>query len=181
MNPYSNEYSANVNSAPSSPYGNMHTNATVNPYSAEYSTNVNTGNNYMYPNDSKANTYSNSYARSNPYGSAQGPAYGSMPDNQVEMAPIKRPPPPPPQSPNMYTAYKGIPGRPAAPQPAKGSQFVRKSEIPYAEIKMEYELGRGSYGVVYKGTWRNQQVAVKQMISELSGPQLEQFRQKQSY
>lgn len=34
-----------------------------------------------------------------------------------------------------------------------------KYEIDFKEIKQEKELGRGSFGVVFQGQWRNHQVA----------------------
>ena len=39
-------------------------------------------------------------------------------------------------------------------------------EIDYKDLKIEKEIGRGSFGVVYKATWRESEVAVKQVIKE---------------
>jgi len=36
--------------------------------------------------------------------------------------------------------------------------------IPYSEISLEEEIGRGAFGVVYKGTWQGVHVAVKQSL-----------------
>jgi hypothetical protein len=38
--------------------------------------------------------------------------------------------------------------------------------IPFNEISMEQEVGRGAFGVVYKGQWRGTSVAVKQILAE---------------
>ncbi|KAG7187879.1 hypothetical protein KM043_013858 [Ampulex compressa] len=43
-------------------------------------------------------------------------------------------------------------------------QFVE--EIDYNEIETEQVVGKGSFGVVWKGRWRGQYVAVKYIISE---------------
>jgi hypothetical protein len=34
-----------------------------------------------------------------------------------------------------------------------------KGVLEFSEIELKGQLGAGSYGVVYKGEWRNQQVA----------------------
>jgi predicted Ser/Thr protein kinase len=47
--------------------------------------------------------------------------------------------------------------------------------IPYSEIKLEYELGRGGFGIVYKGTWRNASVACKKILGDLQPKQLKEF------
>eukprot|EP01114_Cavostelium_apophysatum_P020602 TRINITY_DN6952_c0_g1_i2.p1 TRINITY_DN6952_c0_g1~~TRINITY_DN6952_c0_g1_i2.p1 ORF type:complete len:962 (-),score=141.12 TRINITY_DN6952_c0_g1_i2:48-2933(-) len=39
-------------------------------------------------------------------------------------------------------------------------------EIDYDELKIEKEIGRGAYGVVYKGVYRSTPVAVKQLFAE---------------
>lgn len=51
--------------------------------------------------------------------------------------------------------------------------------INMADLKFDYELGRGAYGVVYRGKWRNQDVAIKKVLGlEISPQQLEIFTQE---
>lgn len=53
-------------------------------------------------------------------------------------------------------------------------------DIKFSELVLGPELGRGAFGVVYRGKWRLQDVAVKQILSAgnptLSEKQLEEFR-----
>jgi len=52
-------------------------------------------------------------------------------------------------------------------------------EIDYSEIVIKREIGRGGFGVVYKGEWRGISVAVKQIIKEKMSPELfERFLQE---
>ena len=60
------------------------------------------------------------------------------------------PPPPPPLSP--------LPLSPVSPL-----LRLTSLEIKPSEVKLECELGRGSFGVVYRGEWRGQSVAVKKL------------------
>lgn len=51
-------------------------------------------------------------------------------------------------------------------------------EIDVTELKIEYQIGQGAYGIVYKGSWRNTPVAVKQLRHDtLFDPlKLEEFK-----
>jgi len=50
-------------------------------------------------------------------------------------------------------------------------------EISHTEIEKGEEIGSGAFGVVYKGTWRENTVAIKEMRKgDLSDEELEQFK-----
>jgi predicted Ser/Thr protein kinase len=38
-------------------------------------------------------------------------------------------------------------------------------EIDYNELEMEKEIGRGAYGVVFKGSWRGGKVAISKFTA----------------
>ena len=47
-------------------------------------------------------------------------------------------------------------------------------EIPNDELQKEKEIGRGAFGVVYKGYWRDSEVAIKELqLSQTSGHQFD--------
>jgi len=48
------------------------------------------------------------------------------------------------------------------PSPKKGGGGERM--IQYDELSIGRELGRGGFGVVYQGTWRMTDVAVKELL-----------------
>jgi predicted Ser/Thr protein kinase len=56
--------------------------------------------------------------------------------------------------------------------------------VNYNELRIEGKIGEGSFGVVYRASFRGAQVAVKQMRSplfaELTQSDVEQFR-KEAY
>ncbi len=52
--------------------------------------------------------------------------------------------------------------KPAAPAAGLSVSF----EIPYNELQYGNKLGAGGFGIVYKGTWRFQHVAIKELLDE---------------
>ncbi len=52
--------------------------------------------------------------------------------------------------------------KPAAPASGLSVSF----EIPYNELQYGNKLGAGGFGIVYKGTWRFQHVAIKELLDE---------------
>ncbi|MGA2654483.1 MAG: protein kinase [Gammaproteobacteria bacterium] len=49
--------------------------------------------------------------------------------------------------------------------------------IDYSDIKRGKDLGKGSFGIVYQGTWANMQVAVKELqVKQLSEKHTEEFK-----
>eukprot|EP01087_Luapelamoeba_hula_P017866 TRINITY_DN5673_c0_g1_i2.p1 TRINITY_DN5673_c0_g1~~TRINITY_DN5673_c0_g1_i2.p1 ORF type:complete len:438 (-),score=66.24 TRINITY_DN5673_c0_g1_i2:93-1406(-) len=51
--------------------------------------------------------------------------------------------------------------------------------IPFEELTLEQPpIGSGAFGIVYRGTWRGAQVAVKQLLVILEDRQLEEFVQE---
>jgi len=53
--------------------------------------------------------------------------------------------------------------------------LLRPWLIREKEIQLETKLGGGAFGIVYKGKWRNQDVAVKKMLGTFSKQQFEAF------
>eukprot|EP01097_Dermamoeba_algensis_P004890 TRINITY_DN3137_c0_g1_i1.p1 TRINITY_DN3137_c0_g1~~TRINITY_DN3137_c0_g1_i1.p1 ORF type:complete len:567 (+),score=154.12 TRINITY_DN3137_c0_g1_i1:49-1701(+) len=51
-------------------------------------------------------------------------------------------------------------------------------EIDFPELIFEEELGRGAFGVVFRGKWRLQDVAVKKLLDTLTDKELEDFKQE---
>jgi tRNA A-37 threonylcarbamoyl transferase component Bud32 len=60
-----------------------------------------------------------------------------------------------------------------------GDRGLGPGEINFDELQMGKEIGRGAFGVVYKGTWRGGVVAIKQLImpnGELDEKELDEFK-----
>ena len=55
------------------------------------------------------------------------------------------------------------------------SAFLKYIQYKELEIDTKNPVGIGSFGIVYKGTWRNNEVAIKKFIKPLNEEQLEQF------
>lgn len=51
-------------------------------------------------------------------------------------------------------------------------------EIEWKDLTIEKELGRGAFGIVYKGKWKKMDVAIKKVIEVLSPEQMQHFLQE---
>jgi serine/threonine protein kinase len=49
----------------------------------------------------------------------------------------------------------------------KYKDFSPQFEIEFEELKFEEKLSEGGYGIVYKGIWKQTQVAIKQIKFEI--------------
>jgi len=91
-------------------------------------------------------------------------------------APVTSPTPLPPTSPFAAGGAGAGVGAHAAESTAAGFSTSSATGsfpvIPYAELAFAEELGRGAYGVVYKGRWKSGEVAIKQLVATLS-PEVE--------
>ena len=60
----------------------------------------------------------------------------------------------------------------------KTAILVEDYIIDFKELEFEKEIGRGAFGVVFKGLWRSGQVAIKQLLvtGEVSEKELEEFK-----
>jgi len=48
-------------------------------------------------------------------------------------------------------------------------------EIDYSELVLEYEIGRGAYGEVWRGKWRGADIAIKKLLSSLDQTHQKEF------
>jgi hypothetical protein len=81
--------------------------------------------------------------------------------------------------------WKAKQARPASPAGAAAAaaaapayQLIRRADLSYEAIKAN-ELGRGGFGVVYRGKWTGRPVAIKQLLEgALGAGEQESFRQE---
>jgi len=65
----------------------------------------------------------------------------------------------------------------ASPSTPSHHHDSRWWEIDFNEIHLEKELGRGAFGIVYRGKWRLQDTAVKLLLNQqMTAKELEEFR-----
>jgi len=60
-------------------------------------------------------------------------------------------------------------------KPDSSASIEKAWDIQFSSISIEQQLGKGAFGVVYKGKWRNIFVAVKKLPGELTEEQLDEF------
>jgi len=69
--------------------------------------------------------------------------------------------------------------RHASPSTSSILKSTEHWEIDYNDLHLEKELGRGAFGIVYRGKWRFQDVAVKLLLNQkMSEKEIEDFRKE---
>ncbi len=75
----------------------------------------------------------------------------------------------------QYILFIHITGQAASPHLGSSEHW----EIDYSDVHLEKELGRGAFGVVYRGKWRFQDVAVKLLLNQkMTEKEMEEFRKE---